>query len=288
MINLKELKPVGSTIDRGISFIIYGNPGVGKTTLATTLPPEQTLIVNSEAGDGPLLGKGHIVFELIKFVEDGEFEKTVEDLYKTLRTTDHPFKYVVLDNLSEIENQLLLSITKRRGKEVPTIKEYGDVAFKMKEWVHLYRDLQYKGINVIFNAWEFPIELRSAEGNLLTLILPKVSKSYAPNICGLVDVVGHMEVHEKSGKRWIRFRPNDQFLCKSQFGGIGGANDQSGEPADLMGVIQKLRSHDYGPAVTCRVKETPDNTTKVGRTQTTVVVQSGHDKRGNKSPSRKP
>jgi len=243
--DLKTLKSAGNKIDRGISFIIYGNPGVGKTTLATTLPPDETLIINSEAGLGPLLGKGHVVFNLIEFVNDGEFEKTVEELYKLLRTTEHPFKYVVLDNLSEIENQLLLSITRRRGKETPSIKEYGDVSFKMKEWVHLFRDLEYLGINVVMNAWEFPIELKNFDGNVITQILPKVSKSYAPNICGLVDVVGHMEVHEKSGKRWIRIRPNDQYLCKSQFKGVGGANDPSGEPADLTELITKIRDYDY-------------------------------------------
>jgi len=244
---LEDIKPIGNTIDRGISFIIYGNPGVGKTTLATTLPHDETLILNAEAGLGVLLGKkGLHVMSLVDFIEDGEFERVVDNLYKELRTTSHVFKYVVLDNLSEIENLLLSSLTKRRGKEVPTIKEYGDVAFKMKEWVHLYRDLVFSGINVIFNAWEFPMELRNYDGNVLTLVLPKVSKSYAPNICGLVDVVGHMEVHEKSGKRWVRFRPNDSCLVKSQFAGIGGTNDQSGEPADLMAVIDKIRSHKYG------------------------------------------
>ena len=253
--NLTGLTSAGNKIDRGISFIIYGNPGVGKTTLATTLPPDETLIINSEAGLGPLLGKGHVVFNLLQFVEDGEFEKVVEEMYKKLRTEEHPFNYVVLDNLSEMENQMLLSITRRRGKETPSIKEYGDVAFKMKEWVHLWRDLVYQGITVVFNAWEFPIELKNFDGNVITQVLPKVSKSYAPNICGLVDVVGHVEVHEKSGKRWIRFRPNDQYLCKSQFAGIGGANDPSGEPADLTHVLGIIRAHIYGDCPPTEEKE---------------------------------
>lgn len=214
--DINKLDRVGSIIDRGISSIIYANPGVGKTTLLTTLPPDETLIINSEAGLGPLLGKRHTVFKLIDFVEDGEFEATVEGLYKQLRTIKHPFRYVCLDNISDMENQLLMSLTRRRGKETPTIKEYGDVAFKMKEWVHMFRDLEYQGINVVFTAWEFPMEIRSAEGSLKTLMLPKVSKSYAPTICGLVDIVGHLEVHEKSGKRWIRVRPNDESLVKSQ------------------------------------------------------------------------
>jgi hypothetical protein len=56
-----------------------------------------------------------------------------------------------------------------------------------------------------------------------------------------------MEVHEKTGRRWIRFRPNDQYLVKSQFAGIGGQNDDAGEMADLSLVIDKVRSVSYEP-----------------------------------------
>ena len=150
--DLKSLKPVGNKIDRGISMIIYGNPGVGKTTLATTLPTDDTLIINAEAGLGPLLGKGHVVFNILEAVKDNEFEKVIDDLYKNLRTTKHPFKNVVLDNLSEIENQLILNVTERHGKEAPTLREYGDSSYKMKQWIHQFRDLVYNKINVIFNA----------------------------------------------------------------------------------------------------------------------------------------
>jgi phage nucleotide-binding protein len=242
---LKDLKPVGNKIDRGISIVVYANPGVGKTTLGTTLPPEETLIINAEAGLGPLLGKGHSVFNILEAVTEFEFEKVIDDIYKKLRTESHPFKNIVIDNLSEIENQLILNITQRHGKEAPTLREYGDAAFKMKQWIHNFRDLQFLGMNVVFNAWEFPMDLRNVEGSIITLICPKVSKSNVPVLCGCVDVVGHLEVHEKTGKRWIRLRPNEQYLCKSQFKGIGGANDPSGELPDLSELIHKINDYNY-------------------------------------------
>jgi len=245
MTDLKKLKSVGNKIDRGISMIIYGNPGVGKTTLATTLPPDETIILNAEAGLGPLLGKGHIVFNIVEAVLNNEFEKVIDDIYKQIRTSNHVFKNVVIDNISEIENQLILHITKRHGRETPTLREYGDASFRMKQWVHQFRDLVYQGINVVFNAWEFPMDLRNVEGNIVTIVVPKVSKSIVPMVTGCVDIVGHLEVHEKTGKRWIRLRPNDQYLCKSQFRGIGGPNDQSGEFPDLVALLNKVLSYDY-------------------------------------------
>jgi phage nucleotide-binding protein len=243
--DLKKLSSVGNTINRGVSFIIYGNPGVGKTTLSTTLNPEETLIVNAEAGLGPLLGKGHTVFNVIKAVEDNEFEKVINDFYKTIRTESHPFKNIVLDNLSEIENQLVYHITKRHGKEAPTVREYGDASFVLKQWIHQFRDLVFQNINVVFNAWEFPMDIRNVEGSVITLTCPKLMKSLVPVVCGCVDVIGHMEVHEKTGKRWIRLRPNDQYLCKSQFKGIAGPNDPSGEMPNLNDIINKIKSYDY-------------------------------------------
>jgi hypothetical protein len=90
------------------------------------------------------------------------------------------------------------------------------------------------------------MDLRNVEGCVITLVCPKIAKSIVPVLCGSVDLVGHLEVHEKTGKRWIRMRPNGEYLCKSQFKGVGGPSDQSGELPDLMELINKVKSYKYG------------------------------------------
>ena len=226
---------VGDSIDRGISMVVYADPGVGKTTLAGTLPPGETLIISTEAGIGPLLGTNHNVFDLY-----GQNVEKLEDLYKYLRTGNHPFKYVVLDNISELEQRILSSLTQRRGKEFTEIKEYGDSAFKMREYLHLFRDLVYQNITVIFNAWEFLLDVKQDGGILITRTFPKLSRKLAPEVCGIVDVVGHLEVHEKSGKRWLRIGPSAQYITKTQFKGL-----DDGELADLPALLTKLYSYNY-------------------------------------------
>lgn len=230
----------GDKIGRGISFIIYAAPGVGKTTMATTLPEGETIFINVEGGLGPLLGTKHVVMNLSN-VEDMNLERRVEELYKTLRTESHPFKYVIIDNLSELEQQLLLFITRSRGKDVPELREHGDVAYKMKEWVRLFRDLTQRGITVVFNAWEFPIELKNISGEIKTQIFPMCGKKLSPQICGIVDIVGHLEVHEKTGKRWVRLGPSDQYITKTQFKGL----DLIGEIADFPTILDKLMAYNY-------------------------------------------
>jgi phage nucleotide-binding protein len=236
------LETAGSKIDRGISFVIYSDPGIGKTTLATTLPPNETLIINTEAGLGPLLGTGHNVFNVVKAVNnsDKDLEQVISDIYRMLRTSNARFENVVVDNLSELEQLLIHHLTTKRGKEVPELREYGESSFKMKEWVHNFRDLVFNNINVVFNAWEFPLDIRNSDGQVLTKTFPMVGKKLAPQVCGIVDCVGHLEIYPKSGKRWVRFGPHDQFITKSQFKGL-----DMGEPPEFPHILQKLRDYDY-------------------------------------------
>ena len=235
-----EFQTVPNTINRGLAFIIYADPGVGQSTLASTLPVGETLIINSECGLGPLLGTDHVVFNVLDAIQTKPLEEVIDELYRYLRTQKHPFKYVVLDNLSELEQQLILHLTNKRKKETPELKEYGDSAFKMREWVHNFRDLIYQGITVVMNAWEFPMEIKNVEGVIITKTFPMIGKKIAPQLCGIVDCVGHLEVHEKSGKRWIRFGPSDQYITKSQFKGL-----ENGEPADFPLIIGKLLAYNY-------------------------------------------
>lgn len=226
---------VGNKINRGISILIYSDPGVGKTTLAATLPVDETLIINTEAGLGPLLGTSHLVSNF-----NAENIDKLMEMYEYLRTQKHPFKYVVVDNISELEQWIILALTHGRGKQYTELREYGDAAFKIRELMHLFRDLVYKGMSVVLNAWEMPLEIRNVQGEVITKTFPKLNKRVSPELCGIVDVVGHLECHEKTQQRWIRLGPSNQYITKSQFKGL----DQ-GEPADMPALLKKLYDYDY-------------------------------------------
>ena len=234
-----EFKKASDTLTRGVAFIIYGDPGSGKTTMATTLPQEETLIISSEAGEGPLLGTECVVFQLSR-------DKRLSDLqglYKFLRTEEHPFKYVVLDNISEMESWMLHDVVTSRDKQVPNISEYKDSGYKMDEYLHLFRDLIYKGITVVFTAWEIPLEYKNSDGVIESKTFPKLAGKLARSVSGLVDVVGHLTVHEKSQKRWLKVAPTDQWIAKSQLKGIG--DDDGWEEADFGIIMKKLYAFNY-------------------------------------------
>ena len=239
-----EIEKAPSKINRGISFIIFSDPGIGKTTLSTTLPAGKTLIINTEAGLGPLLGTDHLVFNVRKSLDSG---KSLEDVINELHThlKLHKFKdvtNVVIDNMSELVELLIMDYTTQRKKAFPELKEHGDTSYKIREWMHNYRDLVYDGYNVVFNAWEFIKDIRNAEGVMLSKTIPMIGNKIAFQMCGIVDCVGHLEVDVKTDRRWVRFGPNNQYLTKSQFKGL-----DAGEIADLPFIIDKLKAYDYSP-----------------------------------------
>ena len=232
---IEGVKIIGNTIDRGISIIIYGDTGRGKTTLASTLPVGETLIINTEAGLGPLLGTGHAFLNLnIDF-------KQLERVYQDLRCKDHGYKNVVIDNISEMQDWMLRILYEGRKKNFPDLKEHGDTATKMKEYITLFRDLTTeRGMNVIFNAWEYPAEIERTEGGVVTRMYPKLYPKITIDICGKVDAVGHLEVDDKTKIRSIRFAGTSKIMAKCQFKGI-----KEVEEANLPNVIAKIKAFNY-------------------------------------------
>ena len=229
-----EFVKLGDKIHRGLSIIIYADCGIGKTTLASTLPPDETLIINIEAGIGPLLGKGHHVFYLKRELTE------LEELYRYLRTEKHPFKFVVIDNISELEQWIIEVLRQGRGKDFPELAEYGDAAAKMREYMHKFRDLVENGVTVVMNAWEMNVDLKNAGGEVVTKTSPKMFRKLVPDVCGIVDMVGRLECWDKTGDRWVRFHPQKNLIAKTQFKGISAE-----EPANLVEIIEKVYTYDY-------------------------------------------
>lgn len=231
-----EFFKAGNKLDRGVSFVIYADPGVGKTTMCSTLPVGETVFIDCEAGLGPLMGSEHVVFRV-----DKTNPLQIEEFYKYLRTEKHPFKNVVFDNISDYEAVLQHWLTTARTKQYPDIRERGDVAYKVDEIVLLFRDLVYQGINVVMVAWGVDYKVKEGDGVTQTRTGPKVSNKVQTQMVGRYDIIGHLEVDEKSGNRWLLLGPDKQYLTKTHLKGL-----DTGEPAEIPAILEKLKAYNYG------------------------------------------
>jgi hypothetical protein len=135
-------------VDYGINGILYGFSKQGKSTLADTTPAPR-LILDAEMGSR-FTPSRKIVWDPIKYappVYDGTWDaaivpvhdyRTVLRAYEWLNKGDHPFKSVVLDSLSEIQQRCVDSIA---GTEQMTTTRWGELLRVVSDLVRKFRDL---------------------------------------------------------------------------------------------------------------------------------------------------
>lgn len=212
----------------GVSAIIYGESGIGKTRFAGTLPGK-TLILAAEANGIKTLARSENAgnIEIVYLPEPGATIEETNDRYNryfdALMVRDLAYDNIVLDSATELANILLIQKTDpSKNGGIPTMKNYGEVQFAMKRYLRILRDLaQVKGKNVIVIALEAELVLSQNADAQTSKTHPALSgKKLSPEAEGLFDIVAHLE-KRSDGTRVFRLEGNDQFVAKDRFGRKG-------------------------------------------------------------------
>jgi len=243
-----DFKKPGSSVDqKGVSMIVYGDPGVGKTSLIKTLlgweygkgfihepyaKPEEIFVIDVEAGDLVLADGGKRLVTTYQVRENLEnFRKMVQYLVEE----KHAFKYVFIDNMSELEKYFLVTLTESKTLQTPRQKEWGDTSYYMRKNIRDLRNLVWKGVNVIFNFWAMMLPVEDREGKITSYEAPMVMRSTTMEYVGLVDHTAYMGI-DKEGKRFLQFDSNQRIKCKSRSDNL----DQF-ERANLAEIFRKIK-----------------------------------------------
>lgn len=212
----------------GVSAIIYGESGIGKTHFCGTLPGK-TLIIAAEANGIKTLARstnvGNIDVEYLPAPASSIDETMMlyNKFFSDLMLRDLPYDNIVLDSATELANNLLLlKADPDKNGGAPTMKNYGDVQFSMRRYLRILRDLaEMRGKNVVVVALEAELVLSQNADAQTSKTHPALSgKKLSPEAEGLYDIVGHME-KKTDGTRVIRLEGNDQFVAKDRFGRKG-------------------------------------------------------------------
>ncbi len=126
-----SVKTTGSLAANGVKLLVYGQAGVGKTTLIKTLP--DPIILSAEGG---LLS---IRDADLPYIEIADLD-TLREAYAWLAGSDEAKAYqsVALDSISEIA-EVVLSAEKRATKDLR--QAYGAMQEQVADIIRAFRDL---------------------------------------------------------------------------------------------------------------------------------------------------
>ena len=219
-----QLKCTKDVALNGIKVVVYGDAGVGKTTLMGTAP--RPLIISAEAGLLSLRGKEipyievHSMADLIEAYEYALSEEGLQQ-YDTL----------CLDSLSEIV-ELILSNEKEKSKDPR--QAYQALIDKYLDILRSFRDIV--GKNVVFSAKVERTQLSDGTTKFSMMLPGAKTGQQTPYFFDEVFALRIFnDLESKTTSRWLQTDGDSAYVAKDR----SGALDMYEEP-DLTKIFEKI------------------------------------------------
>lgn len=215
-----------SSLSQGVKCLVYSEAGIGKTTLAATLP--SPVILSAESGLLSLRKFKIPVIE-IKTVND------LQDAYNWLTTAPDAaqFQSIALDSLTEIAEQVLNN-AKRQVKDPR--QAYGELIEKMESVIRLFRDLPGKHVYMSAKMEPTKDELTG----IVTYGPSMPGAKLGPKLPYFFDFVFRLGVNQtQDGQkyRYLQTQPDIKFTAKDRSGALDAI-----EMPNLSHIINKVMS----------------------------------------------
>ena len=216
MIDLVNLKPTKINKDlRGKFVLLYGQPKIGKTTLAASFP--KNLLLAFEPGYNGL--DDIMVQPITKWADfltviNQLAKPEVQEMFNTITIDtadiawDYCEKYICASNPKEDG-----SIPKALG-EIPWGKGY-DLC--KKAYDEAFRKIAMMGYGLVFISHEQLKNVKTEKGDEYQKFMPTLADRPKLLINRLVDIIAYLRESAQDGKRYIYTRGDERFEAGSRF-----------------------------------------------------------------------
>ena len=174
-------------VENDACYLIYGNPGFGKTSTTKYLPGK-TLVINIDKSAKVLKGIENI--DIADIDTHKIWDEWLNAVKEILDGGASEYDNIVIDNVSELFRACLANLG-RDGKNhrVPSQADYQRVDFTILDSL---RALLQLGKRVVFIAWETSAQWTDENGRIYNRAMPDIREKILNNFLGLTDVVARL------------------------------------------------------------------------------------------------
>lgn len=175
------------------TYLIYANPGVGKTYSIGYLPGK-TLLLDIDHSSSTLIrhpNKENItIWELDSSNMWQEWLDVCSELINNKSKYEAEYDNIVVDNLTELFKAQLENL----GKEGKNAGVPSQANYQQSDFMNLrsLRGLKSLNVRLVFTAWETTMQFNEENGQIITKAVPDIREKIINNYLGLCDVVARL------------------------------------------------------------------------------------------------